>query len=113
MHEDKKMHGLDLTFCNPTVQTTKQINSCNINLVSECKTPGFQNSSGKKEIKSFHGFSKIMKDPFKINFAKSSDVKLNYDPSPLIIRKKPTKPILYTQNVSVKFLKPLTPPPVG
>jgi hypothetical protein len=108
MYEDKKMDGLDLNFCNPTFQTTKQIN-----LVSECKIPGFQNLSGINEIKSFHGFSKIKKDPFKINFAKSSDVELNYDPSPLIIRKKPTKPISYTQNVSIKFLKPLTPPPVG
>ena len=48
----------------------------------------------------------------KQNFDNSKG-QLNYDPSPLLIHKKPKKPIFYTQDVAVKFLKPPSPPPPG
>ena len=41
------------------------------------------------------------------------EVPLNQDPNPIIIKKKPTQPVNYTQQVSVKFLKPPPPEPAG
>ena len=43
----------------------------------------------------------------------NSLLRLNQDPSPILIRKKPIRPIYYTQNVAVKFLRPPSPPPPG
>ena len=34
------------------------------------------------------------------------NVPLNHDPHPIVIRKKPVRPVHYTQQVSVKFLQP-------
>jgi len=42
----------------------------------------------------------------------TTEVPLNQDPNPILI-KKPSHPITYTQQVSVKFLKPPSPPPAG
>lgn len=39
--------------------------------------------------------------------------KLNVDPNPTVIRKKPTERAKYTQNVSLKYLKPPPPPKPG
>jgi hypothetical protein len=42
----------------------------------------------------------------------TTEVPLNQDPNPILI-KKPSHPITYTQQVSVKFLKPPSPAPAG
>ena len=38
---------------------------------------------------------------------------LNVDPNPVMIKKKPTERIKYTQNISLRLLKPPTPPQPG
>ena len=38
---------------------------------------------------------------------KSFEIRDNQDPNPILIKKRSTQPTHYTQNVSVKFLKPL------
>ena len=112
MHEDK---NFNIFYECPSqnsssFQTNEQVNTHTLNLVSEFKTPC---SSSPSLLKDYHDFTKIKEDPSEINILKNSNVKLNYDPTPLIIRKKPNRPISYIQNVSVKFLKPFTPPPAG
>ncbi|CAF1383857.1 unnamed protein product [Rotaria sp. Silwood1] len=42
----------------------------------------------------------------------NNNVKLNDQP-PIIIRKKITNPVTYKQNVTIRYLKPPTPPPPG
>ena len=44
---------------------------------------------------------------------KTFEVQDNQDPNPILIKKKPTQPIKYTQNVSFKFLKPPALEPAG
>ncbi|KAI0986653.1 hypothetical protein GJ496_011894 [Pomphorhynchus laevis] len=39
--------------------------------------------------------------------------KINYDPEPQIVRKQVSNPVLYKQEVAVRYLKPPTPPPPG
>lgn len=43
----------------------------------------------------------------------TEDVRDNEDPNPIVIVKKSEQPVRYTQNVSVKFLKPPEPQPAG
>ena len=43
----------------------------------------------------------------------SFNIKDNYDPNPIIVRKKPRHTINYTQQVTVKFLQPPPLPPVS
>ncbi len=38
---------------------------------------------------------------------------LKNDPNPIIIRKKPTEKLEYTQNIAIKYLKPPSLPPPG
>jgi hypothetical protein len=38
---------------------------------------------------------------------------LKNDPNPIIIRKKPTGKLEYTQNIAIKYLKPPSLPPPG
>ena len=47
------------------------------------------------------------------NSNKSFEIRDNQDPDPILIKKRSTQPIRYTQNVSVKFLKPPAPQPDG
>ena len=41
------------------------------------------------------------------------EYQLNYDPDPIVIRKKPTEKLVYTQNVSFRYLRPPSVPPAG
>lgn len=43
----------------------------------------------------------------------TEEVRDNEDPNPIVIVKKSDQPVRYTQNVSVKFLKPPIPQPAG
>ena len=40
------------------------------------------------------------------SYAKFDQVPLNVDPEPIVVNKKPTNAIKYTQNIAIKFLKP-------
>jgi hypothetical protein len=42
-----------------------------------------------------------------------TDYMLNEDPNPEIIRKKSEKPIVYNQEIAIRYLRPPTPPPPG
>ena len=42
-----------------------------------------------------------------------SQYPINKDPSPEIIRKAPVQDVVYTQEISIRYLRPPTPPPPG
>ena len=73
------------------------------------------NNSSKNEIKSSNNIdlikSYLIKNQNKVSGLKSE--LLNRDSNPIVISKKPTEKLEYTQKIAIRYLKPPPLPPPG